>query len=107
MLESAYQKIVCDRLRYEYPGCVILKNDSGYQQGIPDWLFLWRTKWAMFEIKRKRPSASDFEPNQEWWLEQLGAMSFSACVYPEVEEEVFRELQQAFRPRRRSRVSES
>lgn len=107
MLESTFQKKFCDRLREDYPGCVILKNDPNYQQGILDWLMLWGKKWAMFEIKRKEPSDRDFQPNQQWWLETLGGMSFAACVYPENEEEVLRELQQAFQPRRSSRFSKS
>lgn len=105
VLESKYQARVLARIRDMFPGCHTFKNDSGYQQGIPDWTILWRNKWAVLEIKPRKPtSARDWRPNQEWFLEQFNEMSFAACIYPENEEEVLDELQQAFRARRQTRV---
>jgi hypothetical protein len=105
--ESKFQSDLIEKLRKLFPGCFILKNDTDYLQGVPDLLILWRDRWAILECKRKRPTkASDWEPNQEWYLEQLNQMSFAACIYPENEEEVLDELQQAFRAKRQARLSQ-
>lgn len=95
-LESKFQKELMDEIRAAYPGCVILKNDSGYIQGIPDWTILWKDKWAVLETKKSKNAAK--QPNQEYYVDQLDNMSFSRFVYPENKEEVLRELQQAFGP---------
>lgn len=93
-LESKFQKELMDEIRRRYPGCVILKNDSGYIQGFPDWTILYKDKWAVLETKRTKNSAK--QPNQEYYVEQLNGMSFSRIVYPENKEDVLRDLQQTF-----------
>lgn len=103
MLESVYQARLIKKLRELFPGCVILKNDSGYMQGVPDLTILYRKKWALLEVKTHAGAAQ--QPNQEWYVERLNELSFAAFIYPENEEEVIRELQQALQPRRTARVS--
>jgi hypothetical protein len=104
-LESAFQAKLIKRIEKMFPGCMVLKNDTGYKQGIPDLTILHGNRWAVLECKRKRPTKeSDFEPNQEWYIEQLDNMSFSACIYPENMEEVLDDLQSAFTPRRGARL---
>lgn len=72
------------------------------QQGWPDLLILAPGFWALLEVKKEEPtSADDFEPNQEWWIEEFDSMSFSACIYPENEQEVLHALKEAFRRSRR------
>lgn len=105
MLESKFQTKVIRRLRSLFPGCVILKNDPNYLQGILDWTILFEDKWAMLEIKASRISRE--QPNQHYYAEILDDMSFAAFIFPENEEEVLRELQQAFQSRRSSRISKS
>lgn len=97
-LESEFQKDLMDELRDLFPGCVILKNDSSYQQGIPDWLILWGPHWAMLETKKSR--GSRYEANQEYFLEILDEMSIARRVQPENRREVIRAIQQAFGSRR-------
>lgn len=94
--ERFYQAGLIKDLRRIFEGCLILKNDSSYLQGIPDLLILWRDRWAILEVKAKEPKASDFEPNQEYYLGVLNEMSFAACIYPENQDEVIHALQQAF-----------
>ena len=94
-LESKFQKELMDKIRSEYPGCVILKNDSGYIQGIPDWTILYEDKWAVLECKREANAKK--QPNQEYYVDKLNGMSFSRIVYPNNEEEVLRELREAFK----------
>lgn len=98
MLEARYQALLIKRIKLRLPGSVVLKNDTDYQQGILDLLVLWQNYWAMLEVKAKAPKGpSDFEPNQEYYIALFDEMSFAACIYPENEEEVLHDLEQAFR----------
>ena len=94
--ESKFQKDLMDKIRAEYPGCIIMKNDSGYLQGIPDWTILYKDKWAVLECKRDEHAPA--QPNQPYYVDLLNSMSYSKFVYPENEEEVLRGLQQTFKP---------
>ena len=97
--EREYQPGLIERIEKLLPGAYVRKVD--FQQGWPDLLILWRDRWALLEVKKKEPTrASDFEPNQEWWIEEFDSMSFSACIYPENEQEVLHALSQTFRSRR-------
>ena len=93
-LESKFQKELVDEIRKQYPGCVILKNDSSYIQGFPDWTILYKNKWAVLEAKRSR--TADKQPNQPYYVDKLNSMSYSRFVYPENKDEVLQELQQIF-----------
>lgn len=103
MLEKVYQAKVIKRLRKEFPDCYILKNDSSYMQGVPDLIILYLDRWAMLEVKASEDS--EFRPNQAYYVSELNHMSFAAFIYPENEDEVFRDLQSAFASRRSSRSS--
>lgn len=94
-LERDFQSKLIKRLKDEFEGCVVLKNDSSYIQGIPDLLVLFNDKWAMLECKRS--SSASHRPNQEYYVDLLDEMSFSRFICPENEEEVLHELEQAFR----------
>jgi hypothetical protein len=105
MTENKYQSQLIKKLEKMFPGCLILKNDSGYRQGMLDLIILWGPYWASLEVK---PSESaDVQPNQEYYVNQLDEMSFAAFIYPENEKEVLNALQQAFEPPRRTRISQS
>lgn len=93
-LESAFQKDLMDEIRARYPGCVILKNDSSYIQGFPDWTILYKDKWAVLEAKRSKNAKK--QPNQPYYVDKLNTMSFSRFVYPENKDDVLRELEQIF-----------
>jgi len=93
-LERDYQPGLIDRISMRFPGCFVLKNDEQYLQGIPDLTILYGKYWAMLEVKKspKEP----YRPNQEYYLQLLGEMSFTATIFPETEEEVLDALQSAF-----------
>lgn len=93
MRESQFQKRVIDRLKQTFPGCFVLKNDSGYIQGIPDLLCLYGDTWAALEVKIS--ADADTQPNQPYYVEKLNEMSFAAFIYPENEEAIFDALQYA------------
>jgi hypothetical protein len=101
--ERHYQAALIKKLRVIFPGCIILKNDASYMQGVPDLILLYGPYWAMLEVKWNKDSP--FQPNQEYYLEQLNGMSFAACIFPENEDEVLDALQQAFGLRRPARLA--
>lgn len=106
-LESKYQSELIERLEARFPGCWIQKQDTDRTQGIPDLLILHGGRWGMLEVKRKRPAPSDYEPNQEWYIDKFNRMWFSSVIYPAIEEEVLNALQSALSPSEPSaRVSE-
>lgn len=105
MNENQYQAHLIKRLKEIFPGCLVLKADPLYQQGIPDLFLLWKNYWASLEVKTS--ASASIQPNQDYYINQLDEMSFATYIYPENEEEVLSALQQAFEPPRRTRVSKS
>ena len=96
--ENQFQSALIKELKIIFPGCVVLKNDSSYCQGIPDLLVLYRDKWAMLECKRSKNASH--RPNQDYYIQKLGEMSYANFISPETKEEVLDELQQTFQPKR-------
>lgn len=94
MTEASYQACLIRKLKKQFPGCVIMKNDSSYIQGIPDLTILWGPHWATLEVKLYPDSAH--QPNQDHYVQQMNDMSFSAFVCPANEPEVLLGLQEAF-----------
>lgn len=95
MRENQFQAHLINRLKEEFPGCMVLKNDTDYIQGIPDLLVLYGTRWAALEVKAAPKSRE--QPNQRYYVDLMDEMSFAMFVFPENEERVFHALQQAFR----------
>lgn len=95
-LERNFQESLIKDLKKLFPGCIVMKNDSSYIQGIPDLLILYRDKWASLEVKKD--SHAKKQPNQEYYVGQMDEMSFSRFIYPENKEEVLNELFEAFKP---------
>lgn len=103
-LERNYQPKLIKKIKAMFPGCVIHKMDTSYQQGMPDLLILFENTWAILEVKKSEQDRQSPEPNQEYFVDTLNRMSFSAFIYPENEEEVLRGLQRQFEARRNTRV---
>ena len=105
MTENQYQAKLINKIKGMFPDCVVLKNDSAYQQGVPDLIILWHQYWASLEVKPREEFYA--HPNQVYFVQKLDEMSFAAFIFPENEEEVLNALQQAFKSPRRTRVSKS
>ena len=45
MLERDYQRGLISRIEDRLPGCLILKNDPNHNQGIPDLIIIFGSKW--------------------------------------------------------------
>ena len=88
-----------------FPGCIVTKLDPRHIQGIPDLLILYENKWAVLECKRSKNEHR--QPNQEYYISKMDSMSYASFIYPENKKEVLDELQQAFRHRRKTRISKS
>jgi len=102
-LESKFQSELIKELEEMFKGCVILKNDEQYTQGFPDLLILYKKYWAALECKRYE--GASYRPNQEYYLELLGNMSYATCIYPENKEVILNELQNAFNVKKYSLIS--
>ena len=105
MLESKFQAGLVKELKERFPGCIVMKNDANYIQGIPDLTILYNKRWAMLETKQS--GKASHRPNQDYYIRQCDEMSFARFISPENKEEVLDELQQALQPHRKARLSGS
>ena len=92
--ERKFQSDLIKELKKLFPGCIIMKLDSSYIQGIPDLIVLFGKRWATLECKQS--SNTSKQPNQEHYVRIMNSMSFSLFIFPENKEVVLRELEQAF-----------
>ena len=91
--ENKYQSGLIKRIEQRLPGCIVLKNDPEYIQGIPDLLILWNDHWAMLECKKT--SKAKHRPNQDYYVNLMNTMSFASFIFPENEERVLNEMESA------------
>lgn len=91
--EAVYQNRLIKKLERLFPGCFIMKNDPAENQGIPDLLILYRNMWAMLETKKSNCSSK--QPNQDYYVNKFGEMSFASFICPENEIEVLDELRRS------------
>ena len=93
--ESKFQHEVICQLKHTFPGCIVMKNDANYIQGIPDLIILYKDMWAALECKRSKNESH--RPNQDFYISLMDEMSYASFIYPENKEKVINELQQTFR----------
>lgn len=94
-LERDFQSKLIKEIKEKFPGCVVMKNDSSYIQGIPDLTVLYQDKWAMLEVKRSETASH--RPNQEYYVGKMDEMSFARFICPENKQEVLHEMEHTFR----------
>lgn len=94
MLENKFQASLIRELKNEFPGCIVMKNDSSYIQGVPDLLVLHKNKWASLEVKRS--SNASHQPNQDYYVDKMNKMGFSRFIYPENKDNVMTDLRLYF-----------
>lgn len=90
MLENKFQAKLIKELKDMFEGCIVMKNDSSYIQGIPDLLVLYRDKWASLEVKKSANARR--QPNQEYYVDKMDDMSFARFISPENKDEVLDDL---------------
>lgn len=94
MKESAFQRDLIKEIKKLFPGCIVMKNDASYIQGIPDLLILYKNKWSALECKQTLKSHK--QPNQEYYVGLMNNMSFARFISPENKEEILNELRKTF-----------
>ncbi len=93
-LESKIQAGLIKDLEVLLPGCLILKGNSEYRQGVPDLIVLYQDRWAALEVKRS--STAPARPNQPYYVDRLDKMGFAAFVFPENRVHILDALQNYF-----------
>jgi len=95
LLEKNFQSRLIKKIKKLFVGCIVLKTDPTYIQGLPDLLILYNNKWAALEVKRS-PKAS-VRPNQKYYVKLMNKMSFARFINPENEKEILDELHKTFK----------
>lgn len=98
MKESQFQGKLIQELKRRFPGCMVIKNDANYIQGIPDLTVLYRDKWAFLEVKRS--GDAPLRSLQDYYITWAESNAFGRFICPENKEEVLNELERTFRTHR-------
>lgn len=93
--ERNFQAALIRELKKKFPGCIVLKNDSSYIQGIPDLTILWEKFWATLECKKD--AKSPHQPNQDYYVRKMDEMSFSSFICPENKDEVLDRMERSMK----------
>lgn len=93
MRENKFQAKLIKEIESRLPGCLVLKNDANYIQGIPDLSVFYKDHWAFLECKKSE--TAEHQDNQDDYIEYAQQNSFGAFIYPENKEAVLNELQRA------------
>lgn len=98
MQERDFQPKLIKEIKERLPGCLVMKNDPNYIQGIPDLSVLYGSKWALLEVKKSNKASK--RPNQPYYIQYAKDNAYGAIVSPENKEDILNELQQALQPDR-------
>ena len=94
-LESDFEADFMERLDQAMPEPGFwIKGNSAMRQGVPDRMYLNGGHWAALEFKKDK--TAEAQPNQPYYVEKLGEMSYASFVYPENADEVISEIRKAF-----------
>jgi hypothetical protein len=96
--ENKFQADLIKDIKKRFEGCIVMKNDSNYIQGIPDLTILYEDRWAALECKDE--AKASHQPNQDYYISKMNDMSYASFIYPENKEDVLDEMEQAFGARR-------
>lgn len=88
--ENVFQASLIRTIKNLLPGCIVLKLDPNYIQGIPDLLILYGITWAALECKKTENSPH--RPNQDYYVKAMNTMSFATFVYPENVQQVLKDM---------------
>lgn len=92
--ENVFQAGLIEELEKRYDGCVVLKNDPLYKQGIPDLTVFYKDRYALLESKKDENAK--FRPNQQLYLDLFDEWAFAKRIEPNNKEEVLNELDNFF-----------
>ena len=90
-LERDFQRGLIAEIKERLPGCLVMKTDPNYIQGIPDLLVLFGERWAMLEVKKSENAPH--QPNQDYYVDLVNSQGgFARFIYPENEDTVLKEM---------------
>lgn len=103
LLEGPYKTALTKRIEKRWgPLVMVVRLDANVRQGIPDILVLFDSGfWAALEGKRN--AKAPCQPNQPYYVDLMDRLCFAAFIYPENEEGVLNELEQAYQSYRQTR----
>lgn len=93
MTENKIQQIMIAELRDMFPDWFVFPMSGSDYQGFPDILILYKDTYAVLEVKREIDSPK--QPNQDYYIRFMSKCVFSSFIWPDVKEEVYRDLQHA------------
>lgn len=96
-LESDFQAKLIRELKSMFKDCIVLKGNSSTKQGVPDLIILFEDQWATLECKKSAHEAH--QPNQDFYVDLMDRMSFSAFIFPENKELILDDLYNFFTAR--------
>ena len=88
--ENVFQASLIRTIKNMLPGCIVLKLDPNYMQGIPDLLILHGLAWVALECKKSENAPH--QPNQDFYVDKMNRMSFAAFIYPENTQQVLQDM---------------
>ena len=97
MLERKFQASLIKKIRKRLDGCIVLKTDPNYIQGMPDLLILYKKRWAALEVKKDNKASH--QPNQDYYVNKMDNMSYAKFICPENKKEILDELERALEPK--------
>lgn len=108
VLESAYKPQLMARIatRFARFGEVRFQHNdpnAPESQGIPDLTVFIGPTWSLLEVKRSEKSKK--RPNQDWWIEHYGKITFTSLIHPQNEEEVLNALERSLEAGGTARIS--
>ena len=95
MLENKFQSKLIKEIKNRFPGCIVMKNDSSYIQGIPDLIILFKDRWAALEVKKSNDA--NHRPNQDYYVDKMNEMPYASFISPENKEEVLDGMERSFK----------
>lgn len=95
ILERNFQRDLIKEIKNRFDGCLVLKLDAKYIQGIPDLLILYGDRWGALEVKRSAHASR--RPNQKHYVDLMNKMSYARFISPENKESVLNEMESAWK----------
>ncbi len=92
--ESEFQFDLIKQIKKDLPGSLVLKNDPGYLQGVPDLVVMHGNKYALLEVKKSQDEPH--QPNQDYYIDKAKQESFGEFIFPENKQEVLSEMYDYF-----------
>ena len=95
MTESVFQAWLIKEIKHRFTGAMVIKTDPTYIQGFPDLIVFYKSCWVALECKKNK--GAHRQPNQEFYVSKMNAMSMAKFVYPENAEDVLDDMEEFFK----------